>query len=280
MHSPAPFRPPPRARESAFTLIELLVVISIMLILMGLLVPAMNPLKGAGDITNAAYTIKGVLEQARTYAIANNTYTWVGFFEEDASTSGTAGTGRLVMSIAASKNGTQGFDPNAAAGATNRLDPAALTPVTKLIKIEQVHLPILTDGAGTGTDFDTRPIPDLTFDASCSCNSSRDARIGEINASPVAQSAPHTNTAFPLQYPVGSPAPTAQYTFLKTVQFSPRGEVRINSTYSLRRVLEIGLIATHGNVTPSPSPSPGAYSGNVVALQIAGIGGSVKIYRR
>jgi hypothetical protein len=57
-------------------------------------------------VTSAAYTIKGALDTARTYAKANNTYTWVGFFEEDISsaTPGTAGTGRLVMSIVASKD--------------------------------------------------------------------------------------------------------------------------------------------------------------------------------
>jgi hypothetical protein len=36
-------------------------------------------------VTSAAYAIKGVLEQGRTYAMANNTYTWVGFYEEDGS---------------------------------------------------------------------------------------------------------------------------------------------------------------------------------------------------
>ena len=46
-------------------------------------------LKGGTDVTSAAYTIKGVLDTARTYAKANNTYTWVGFFEEDVSQSST-----------------------------------------------------------------------------------------------------------------------------------------------------------------------------------------------
>src|SRR5438128_3879203 len=86
---------------SGFTLIELLVVIGIMILLTALLTPAFTNLKSAGDVTSAAYTIKGVLEQARTYAMANNTYTWVGFFEEDVSNStpAVAGNGRLVMSI-------------------------------------------------------------------------------------------------------------------------------------------------------------------------------------
>src|SRR5438105_14977663 len=72
---------------SGFTLIELLVVIGIIVILTALLTPAFTTLKSGSDVTSAAYTIKGVLEQARTYAMANNTYTWVGFYEEDVSQS-------------------------------------------------------------------------------------------------------------------------------------------------------------------------------------------------
>src|SRR6266581_5858922 len=85
-----------RRLPSGFTLIELLVVIGVIILLTALLTPVFTNLKGAGDVTSAAYTIKGVLEQARTYAMANNTYTWVGFFEEDVSNStpAVAGNGR------------------------------------------------------------------------------------------------------------------------------------------------------------------------------------------
>src|SRR5467141_3793158 len=94
------------ALREGFTLLELLVVIAIIAILMVLVAPAFTNIKAGSDVTSAAYTIKGVLDQARTYAMANNTYTWVGFFEEkvDSTTPGTAGTGRIVMSIVASKD--------------------------------------------------------------------------------------------------------------------------------------------------------------------------------
>src|SRR5438105_12694852 len=72
-----------RRLASGFTLIELLVVIGIMILLTALFTPAFTNLKIGSDVTSAAYTIKGVLDQARTYAIANNTYTWVGFYEEE-----------------------------------------------------------------------------------------------------------------------------------------------------------------------------------------------------
>src|SRR5438046_7584744 len=69
--------------RAAFTLIELLVVMAIIAILLLLVAPAFTNIKSAGDVTSAAYTIKGVLDTARTYAKANNTYTWVGFYEEN-----------------------------------------------------------------------------------------------------------------------------------------------------------------------------------------------------
>ena len=62
---------------------------------------------------------------------------------------------------------------------------------------------------------------------------------------------------------------------MKAVQFSPGGEARIdNNSYSLQTAAEIGLEPTHGNAAPSSIPA------NVVAIQFAGVGGNVKIYRR
>src|SRR5262249_45089246 len=93
-----------------FTLAELLIVVGVIALLLVLIAPAFTTIKSGTDVTSAAYTIKGVLDTARTYAKANNTYTWVGFYEEDVSQPSTnpptPGTGRLVMSIVASKDGT------------------------------------------------------------------------------------------------------------------------------------------------------------------------------
>ena len=66
-------------RSSGFTLLELLIVVGIIAVLLVLIAPAFTTIKGGGDVTSAAYTIKGTLDTARTYATANNTYTWIGF---------------------------------------------------------------------------------------------------------------------------------------------------------------------------------------------------------
>jgi prepilin-type N-terminal cleavage/methylation domain-containing protein len=265
---------PTQRENSAFTLIELLVVIGIIGLLMVLIVPAFTSLRSGTDVTSAAYTIKGVLDTARTYAKANNTYTWVGFFEEDISsaTPGTAGTGRLVMSIVASKDGT-----NVYGSGTGTIDPIKLIQIGKLIKIDNIHLPLFAVGTGSGETFDTRPT--LLSDPTAGYNYSR---FGELNA-PIPNTAPYT-TPYNFQYPVGNPAPTPRYTFSKLLQFSPRGESRVNGdSYDVRKVVEVGLLQTHGTATPVPTGGGGStltFDGNVAAVQITGFGGNVKIYRR
>src|ERR1051325_2296718 len=106
MNPPVSLRRPIRLKSptvaAGFTLLELLIVVGIIALLMVLVAPAFTSIKGGADVTSAAYTIKGVLDTARTYANANDTYTWVGFYEEDLSqpstNPATPGTGRLVMS--------------------------------------------------------------------------------------------------------------------------------------------------------------------------------------
>src|SRR5207245_4920047 len=118
-------------KQSGFSLMELMLVIAVMIIVAAFIAPAFTSIKGAGDVTNAAYTIKGVLEQARTHAMANDTYTWVGFYEEDASKASTnpatAGPGRVVISTVASRDGTRVYDPNN----VSTIDPTRIYQVNK-----------------------------------------------------------------------------------------------------------------------------------------------------
>jgi len=270
--------PEPRGRY-AFTLIELLIVMGIIAILMVLVAPAFTNLKSAGDVTGAAYTIKGVLDQARTYAMANNTYTWVGFYEEDVSTASTnpatTGTGRVVMSIVASTDGTTIYTSPLTGSVT--LDPTTLIQVGKLTKINNVHLQTFPDATATPPPdtFATRPLVGSIASSSPSPTPDQTARIGDTT--PPSPVAPLYLSRF--QYPVGSSSLSAQYMFTKIVQFSPLGEARIdNNSYSLKTAIEVGIKPSHGTTPDSSSPSPSGV--NPVAIQLTGVGGNVKIYRR
>ena len=238
-------------RALGFTLVELLVVIFIISLLLFLTVPMIRGLKQSGDLTNAANEVSGAISQARAYAIANNTYTWVGLFEENgaqnSSQPATAGIGRVVIESVASSDGTLPYSTTA----PGAIMGSSLISIARLLKIDNAHLvtfPVTVGGTSVAS-----PGP------------ASNASIG--NTTPGAQS------LTPFSYPLGG---TAQYTFTKAIQFSPRGEARINnstSAYPMEPVIEIGLQSTHGAIIDSSSP-------NLVSIQVTGVGGDVSIYRK
>jgi hypothetical protein len=239
---------------------------------MVLVVPAFTNLKRSGDITNAAETIAGTLANARAHAMANNTYTWVGFYEEAATaTAPTAvtppysGKGRLVLATVRSLDGTSIFDSSDSAAV---LPAARLGQVGKLVKIEGIHV---TDiGAPPSPTPNPTPLrnslgarSDLPYTDAAGLNADHFNRINS-------DSADATKFWFVAQ----------GYTFYKTVRFSPRGEANINSTYSLKVAAELGIVPTHADVAPTPPPATGRYSGNVVAIQFSGVGGNFQVFRQ
>jgi prepilin-type N-terminal cleavage/methylation domain-containing protein len=262
----------PAGARLGFTLIELLVVMGIMAALMVLVAPAFISLKGAGDVATAAEIIAGTLAQARTYAIANSTYTWVGFYEEAAGANvPTAapppypGKGRLVLALVRSLDGT---------AICNNGDPAAALPagriaqIGKVTKIEGVHV---TDvGAPPSPSPDPTPLPNslgarsqFPYTYAAGLNADHFNRISS-------DSADSTQFWFVAQ----------GYTFYKTVRFTPRGEANLNSTYSLKVVAELGIVPTHGDRAPTPPAYGASYGGYVAAIQFSGAGGNFRIYRQ
>ncbi len=251
---PTPFAwcsgPDSRRGRQGFTLVELLGVMTIMAVLLTLVAPAFVQISGGRNLVRSAYDISGLLEGARAYAKANSTYTWVGFYEEDPSQpAGTTGTGRVVVSVVASKDATAMYtsaDINPPV-----LNPANLVQINKLVKLDNVHLDVLTkdnvpnrdtvpvSGYQVGSDsFKRRPPSDIV-----------------------------NQTTF--TYPVAATAPT--YTFTKIIQFNPIGDAtKIVDTPT--QIMEIGLRPARGNVADANTKS-------LAALQIAGIGGAVRLYQ-
>ena len=247
-----------------FTLVELLVVVGIIALLMVLIAPAFTTIKSGTDATSAAYTIKGVLDTARTYAKANNTYTWVGFYEEDGSlsstTPATAGNGRIVMSIVASKDATEVYTSVSSPAADMDPNGTRLSQIGKLVKLDNMHLRTFANCSSncTGDSFPTRPaIPGGSPD---------NAKIGD--ASP-----PDSLRYF--HYPPTGTEGAAQYKFRKMIQFSPRGEGRPQSdNYEMRTVIEVGFQPIRGTDVASVDDNKDC------AVQLAGFSGNTKIYQR
>ena len=261
---PALTLPRLRGRLSAFTLVELLVVIAIIVILMVLLAPAFTSLKTAGDTTSAAYTIGGLLEQARAYAMANNTFVWVGFKEVDISkeasvTPQTIGTGRVAVAIVASKDGTRGYDVINPAWIANYNTGTNvvtnLVAISKLQRFENVHLATTLNGLGHQ--------PPITGNM---------ARPYIISNNYVIGNAPTSLT--PFDWPLGSALDAGQYSFKKVIYFDPQGVARIQYAGNedvIVAYMEVGLQQTRGTALSS--------SPNVAALQVDCMTGATRSYR-
>jgi prepilin-type N-terminal cleavage/methylation domain-containing protein len=237
------------ARPDAFSLVELLVVLAIMAILLSLILVSISGIKGSRDLANAAYSIQGSLEQARTYAMSENTYTWVGFFEENPASPGTAGTGQVVISIVASASGTN----LVTASNAPQLPSASLLQISKLMKIPNVHLDVVPTAAVTRPAIATASPAD-TY------------QLGSADFPN-----PSTNS-WKFLYPVtASSSSSAQYTFTQVIQFSPQGDAtRIGDTPTT--LMEVGLQPTHGGTITASGE-------NFAVLQVTGIGGQVISYR-
>ena len=239
-------------------------VVAVVALLMILVAPAFTKIKTGTDIATAASTIASLLEQARNYAMANNTYVWVGFYEEDATAISPTtipppytGKGRVLIASVFSTDGTKIYeDP----------DPIAQLPATRikqlgrLIKIEGIHItdigppPSTPPTSGSSDSLDVRP--DYPYTNAAGIGADHFNRISS-------DSSDTTRFAFVAQ----------SYTFSKTVRFNSRGEANLNSTYSLKNPAEIGLKPTHGTVVDNNNP-------NLVAIQFGGVGGNFKVYRR
>ena len=270
-------RPPSRAERDpgsirGFTLLELLIVVGIIGLLLALIAPAFTSMKTGADFTNAVYGIQGVLENARTYAKANNTYVFVGLAEVDASTDPSvspqsAGNGRVAVAVVASKDGTRqinyatsGQDTDWSANYNNG---SKLFAVGKLQRYENLHFLGINFGSWTPGDHPNSNMARYQ-------PTSNTYNLGTSSA------------ATPFSWPLGSSLGNGQYNFAIVVNFDPTGIARVatpNNANEIASIMELDLLTTHGTV-PSPTPNPFIQDvGQVAAIQIAPMSGEVRVYR-
>jgi len=280
-----------RCSRQGFTLVELLTVIAIIALLSSIVVFAIPSLKSGRDLTQSAYVVAGALEQARTYAMANNTYAWVGFFEEDGSksstTPATSGTGRVIISMVASQDGTTYSDnvisaasPSAfgADNTTTSSNKVSLTQIAPLVKLANLHMVAANSETSSG-NTPARPAVALAYQVGDPTGQAPNNATGSFALHVGATASNPTSFTYPLQ--VAGATQAAQYTFSKIIEFNPQGEASkiVENVFTgpgPQNAIEIALQATHGSAVSTYSASTNQ---NVAAIQVEGLSGQVRVYR-
>lgn len=223
-----------------FNLTELLVVIAIVSTLAVMSFPSIAALSKSGNTNRAITGVAGVLELARQSAIAQNTYTWVVL----AARVDNSGTNNIYAVILCSKDGTNTSDGHT------------------LIDLDAVG----TYEVGSATS---------NLIALSKVDSFKGARLGPLSDSPgptdLTPNRPNENVNFKL--PI---SPSEAISFLnqnlslqRVIEFTPRGQALVSGAIGQR--VELGLQSATGKSVDAH---------NVAAIQVDGVTGQTRVYRR
>jgi prepilin-type N-terminal cleavage/methylation domain-containing protein len=232
------------ASSSGFTLVELLAVIAIMTVLAAATSISIAGMASAGALDNQSAVLSDTFAQARSYAMANDTYVYVGLEELNAAQPTSSGVGRLVVAVVAATGGTRPYGNTPGA-----LPDDAVVPVARLQVFDNLH--ITSDATLTSGAITARPPATTT---------------GFIDLS-------QATSSVSFQWPLSG---TPLYLFTKVVEFNPQGVARFQSQTTLDdsvpSYIELPLLPTHGTVLP-------AVPSNEVAIQVDGMTGVARTYR-
>ena len=281
-----------RNRRGGFTLVEMLVVLGIMAILAALMVTAMNSVGDAGNFASEVSDFQQLMDDARAYAMANNTYVFVGIEEVDSSLStyavpqhqyGGSGTGggRIAVAVVATKDGT------------NYTSTTGLTSVNNLLAINKLKIfsnAHLIDYSMNGPSGITPTTGQLANRVKLTGNS--ESLSYDIDPGGNGQ---YSTPAFfwPL---TATSAATAQYNFYQgeVIQYGPDGSAVLIGPAAVTTLpaptwIEIDFEQMHGSVVTSTTVPvyttaaalvKGSRGHQVAAIQIDGITGNSQFYRQ
>jgi prepilin-type N-terminal cleavage/methylation domain-containing protein len=276
-HSPGPISPmkissKPKRHGAGFTLVELLTVLAIITILAVLAAPSIQGLQKAGGFTKSVYDLADSLNLARSYAVAQNTYVYVGLTEVDRTQSLAAspqesatGGGRVVFAAVATRDGTSdystesGWDYSPTIGTTQVPPGQGLLQVRPVQNFDFLHIAAAQFPNGTGSM--ARPTPSSYFYLPSDTN-------------------PLTGISLPgFSLPLGTSIGKGQYNFTgnaaMVLTFNPQGGVLVNN--QAYQVVELDLQPAVSN---SPPPKViNVNEGNQAAVVIDGTTGAVTVYR-
>ena len=245
-----PCQPSHWRKSRAFTLVEMLAVLVVIGILLAAVVPSIRLMAGR-SFSGSVNDIASTFEQARAYAMANNTYVYVGIYEADASQPTSvcpqaAGTGRVYLAVAQYKDGTSGYSGG-------QWSSGKLASINRMLRFASLHTVPVTQVPPT------LPRMDATPDS------------GDVDLSAKAAQTTFSGTDLGMSATIN---PVSRFSWV--IQFSPAGSANVVTSLpsppSLPPYIQLAFMPTRGTVASKNTS-------DCAGLQIDGVTGLVDTFQ-